>query len=250
MDLSIWGPYGLRTLRKNVFTSFILNASTGEWSKKEAPGPPDVIAWEKAFRTYRVAMLLLQAIDSERIDAYIDHIKELHNRFGSECWGLIYRADVRMRSEHMERVKRDLDASPQYGYSSAAPWSAVFFAATKETEFWSKEVIIPGTLLLARGSPGHRSMREPASESSDGPTPGAKKKSRGKKRKFRGDESIFDSTEKIYTHNRKNVEICKKYNAGKCGDGRPQGKCPNKRSHQCNKCMGPHPATKCTGGKR
>jgi len=114
LGLSIQGPFGLRTLRKQVFTSFILNASTGEGSKKEAPaGPPDdIVAWEKSFRTYRVAVLLLQAMDSERIDAYIEHIKELHNRFGSECSGLIYRADVRMRSEHMERVKRDLDASP------------------------------------------------------------------------------------------------------------------------------------------
>ena len=36
-----------------------------------------------------------------------------------------------MRSEQMERVKRDLEAAPQHGYSSANPWSAVFFAATK-----------------------------------------------------------------------------------------------------------------------
>ena len=52
----------------------------------------------------------------------------------------------------MERVKRDLEAAPQHGYSSANPWSAVFFAATKDMEFWSKEVVIPGTLLLARGN--------------------------------------------------------------------------------------------------
>ena len=38
-------------------------------------------------------MLLLQAIDPERIEAYMEHIKELHNRFGTECWGLIYKAD-------------------------------------------------------------------------------------------------------------------------------------------------------------
>ena len=47
----------------------------------------------------------------------------------------------------MERVKRDLEAAPQHGYSSANPWSAVFFAATKDMEFWSKEVVIPGTPL-------------------------------------------------------------------------------------------------------
>ena len=108
VDLSIWGPFGLRSLRKQVFTSYILNASTGEWSKKEAPGPPDIVSWEKSFRTFRCAMLLLQAIDAERIDAYMEHIKELHNRFGTECWGLIYKADVRMRSEQMERVRLQL----------------------------------------------------------------------------------------------------------------------------------------------
>ena len=37
VDLSIWGPFGLRSLRKQVFTSYILNASTGEWSKKDLP---------------------------------------------------------------------------------------------------------------------------------------------------------------------------------------------------------------------
>ena len=193
-----------------MFTSYILNASTGEWSKTEAPGPPDVIAWEKAFRTYRVATLLLQAIDSERIDAYIEHIKELHNRFGSECWGL-----MRMRGEQMERVKRDLEASPQFGYTTAAPWSAVFFASTKDSGFWSKEVIIPGTLLLAKGSSGPNRLKGPASESSDGPPiPKGSKPSKGKKRKFRGDESTYDEKEKIYTHNRKNIEICKRYNYG------------------------------------
>ena len=41
VDLSIWGPFGLRSLRKQVFTSFMLNAATGEWSKKESPGPPN-----------------------------------------------------------------------------------------------------------------------------------------------------------------------------------------------------------------
>eukprot|EP00434_Breviolum_minutum_P012208 symbB.v1.2.010766.t2/scaffold709.1/size267679/9 len=127
------------------------------------------------------AMLLLQAIDPERIEAYMEHIKELHNRFGTECWGLIYKADVRMRSEQMERVKRDLEAAPQHGYSSANPWSAVFFAATKDME---------------------------------------KSGSAKKKKKYKGDDlSVWDAADKIYTKNRKGFEICRNYNTGKSRDG-------------------------------
>ena len=99
VDLSIWGPFGLRSLRKQVFTSYILNAATGEWSKKEAPGPPNIMAWERGFRTFKCAMLLLQAADSERLDSYMDFVKDLNNQFSHDCWGIIYKAEVRMRSE-------------------------------------------------------------------------------------------------------------------------------------------------------
>ena len=143
VDLSIWGPFGLRSLRKQVFTSYILNAATGEWSKKEAPGPPNVTAWERGFRTFKCAMLLLQAADSERLDAYMDFVKDLNNQFSHECWGIIYKAEVRMRSKYMERIKRDLATNPKHGFTEAAPWSAVFYAATRETEYWTREVTTP-----------------------------------------------------------------------------------------------------------
>ena len=41
VDMSIWGPHGLRRLRRQVFTAMVLNAD-GEWSKKEIAGPPDL----------------------------------------------------------------------------------------------------------------------------------------------------------------------------------------------------------------
>lgn len=151
----------------------------------------------------------------------------------------------------MERVKRDLEASPQHGYTSASPWSAVFFAATKDMEFWSKEVVIPGTLLLARGSkPGRSRKRSDSSET--GPTGPSRKSAPAKKKKtkYKGDDqSVWDEADKIFTKNRKGIEICRNFNLGKCGSDKPQGKCSNRRSHQCNKCMGPHPAHKCTGAK-
>ena len=49
-DFSVFGPHGLRQLRKAVFTSYVLNVATGEWSKREAPGPDSIFNWEKSFR--------------------------------------------------------------------------------------------------------------------------------------------------------------------------------------------------------
>ena len=107
-DMSLWGPHGLRTLRKAVFKSYVLNAASGEWSKKEAPGPESIIACEKCFKTYKVAMVLLEVAGPERLEAYMEHVKTFHNRFGSACLGIIYRADTRMRSEYMEGLRRAL----------------------------------------------------------------------------------------------------------------------------------------------
>ena len=99
VDVSIFGPHGLRTLRRSVFSSYTLNAATGEWSKKEAPGPANLQQWEKSFKIYKVALLLLESVDAERLEGYMEYIKDLHGQVGPEAWGIIFRADVRMRSE-------------------------------------------------------------------------------------------------------------------------------------------------------
>ena len=109
----------------------VLNAD-GEWPKKEIAGPPDLLTWQKAFKTYRAAMLLLQVADAERLDAYADHIRDRAQQFGPAAWSIVYTADCRMRSEFMERVRRQLVESPRWGFIQASPWSAVFAGAVRE----------------------------------------------------------------------------------------------------------------------
>ena len=245
VDLSVWTPHGLRHLRKQVFTSHILNAATGEWTKKELPGPSDVDSWMRAFKTFRIAMVLMGAADSEHLEAYSDYIKDLSQQFGSEAWGIIYKADCRMRSEYMERIRRALEENPAHGYSPASPWSAVFASAIREAEYWRKEVTTPATLLLARAKQSSRaddSDSEPRARTQ----PGKKKK---RKAGARDDNSVFDSSKGFYTKNRKGIEICEKFNKQSCGNGKAQSKCANNRSHQCNLCLGPHMATQCKGPK-
>ena len=250
IDMSIFGPHAIRSLRRSVFSSYTLNAATGEWSKKESPGPATLQQWEKSFKTYKVAMLLLEAADAERLEGYLEHIKDLHAQFGQEAWGIIYRADVRMRSEFQERIRRALDEDPKYGYTRASPWSSVFAATVRESDFWSKEVATPATLLLARNkqlAPEESSSQEgrPQKRKSRQPEGTQKKKA---KRKYTGeDRSRWDAEQSRYSLNRKGIQICQKYNRGACGNGKPQSRCENNRSHQCDKCLGPHMAKDCKG---
>eukprot|EP00435_Cladocopium_sp_Y103_P055235 s871_g18.t1 len=235
VDMSLWGPHALRTLRKAVY---VLNASTGEWSKKEAPGPDSLVSWEKSFKTFKVAMVLLEACDPERLEAYLEHVKEFHNRFGAPCWGILYRADTRMRSEYMERIRRSLEDSPKHGYTTADPWAAVFAEAVRDQDFWRREVVTPSTLLLAR-SRSHAiglssdSSVEPAPRSpskrkrSGSPQPKRTKKKKAKKRYTGDDKSQWDSSAGHYSLNRKGLQICIKFNKAQCGNGKPQSKCPS-----------------------
>ena len=93
-------------------------------------------------------MLLLEAAHPERLDGYSDHVKNLHNQFGPETWGILYRADTRMRSEFFERIRRALTENPSHGFTEASAWSAIFAQSVFKTEFWSREVTTPATLLL------------------------------------------------------------------------------------------------------
>ena len=254
-DFSIFGPHGLRQLRRAVFTSYALNASTGEWSKRESPGPESILQWERCFKTFRVAMLLLEAIDSERLESYLEFIKNQHARFGPEAWGILYRADCRMRQEFHERLRRRLDEAPEHGYTKANPWAAVYAASVRESEFWANEVTTPATLLLARNKSlgaGADSSPERASPSKrkPGASSSAQKKVKGKRTKYTGeDKSQWDDNLKVYSLNRKGIQVCRAFNKGTCGNGRPQSRCAANRSHQCNLCLGPHSAQECKSGK-
>ena len=250
-DFSIFGPFGTRRLRRQTFMGYHLNAATGEWSKKELPGPSDFHTWYQDWKCFRTGMLLLEAGQAEHLDAYSEFIRSQVTQFGDEAWWLICRADSRLRGEHLERIRRSLRTNPQYGYTEAAPWSACFAASIKDSDFWLKELGTPATLWLARnkrdsggGNPssGHR-----GDDSPEGGAPHKKKKAK----KHTGEDKSSVGEDGTYTLNRKGIEICVAYNNNKCGSAAAQGKCKNKRSHQCNKCLGPHQAIKCPGkGKR
>ena len=237
-----WGPHGQRLLRKQTFTGYQLNVATGEWARKEQPGPASFHQWYRSWRVYRTALLLLDACDPERLDCYAETIRGFVTQFGDETWFLVAKADAEMRSEQVARLRRHLRVTPAHGYTEGAPWGACYSAATKDHEFWTKVLTTPATLFLAR----HK--REGAQvKSEEGTSPKRPRQGRPPRRGYTGEDKSAKDDQGNYVKNRRGTEICKNYNLGRCGTSAAQGKCKTKRAHQCNRCMGPHQALSCPG---
>lgn len=182
------------------------------------------------------------------LDNYAETVRNFVTQFGDETWFLISKADAMMRSEQMERIRRQLRAAPNHGYTEQNPWSAVFMAACKDHEFWTRELSTPATLFLARHKRELGSKEEPVGSPGQGSPTKKTKKGRAARRGYVGEDRSERDGEGIYSKNRRGVEVCRNFNVGKCGNSTAaQSKCKAGRSHQCNRCLGPHQALACPG---
>jgi len=109
VDFALFGPHGARLLKKLSLISFSYQPAVGEWKRAELPGPPDLATWWKTWLVYECTLLLLKEVKPERLRLYGEHIRKLVDTYGEEVWFLIYQADVRMRSEEFDRLRRHLE---------------------------------------------------------------------------------------------------------------------------------------------
>ena len=68
-----------------------------------------------------ISALLLGAIRPERLRNYEDRIQGLHRQYGESAWPIIYQADVRCRSEELDRLRRMAESPLQAGPRAAGP---------------------------------------------------------------------------------------------------------------------------------
>ena len=92
IDFAVYGPHGLRLLRKLTFDPIYSPQLHG----RVATGQRSSDVSGRPFSSWR---------RSQRMDAYAEHIRQLPARFGRICWDLVYTADVHMRSEQFERIR-------------------------------------------------------------------------------------------------------------------------------------------------
>jgi hypothetical protein len=189
VDFAIFGPFGRRLLRKLTFISYQYNAPEGSWKRLELPGPPDFDSWWKSWLVFKCTLLLLDAVRPERLDHYGEHIRSFLATYGTECWFIIYQADVRMRSEQFERIRRrlqiDFDANlAPHGFLPAKPWDGVFAASVKDKEFWDTEVRERALLYLTKAVSFREASHDGTTQYSRGPPQSGKgHHGQGQKRK-------------------------------------------------------------------
>ena len=58
VDFALFGPHGRRLLKKLTYTESCYNPSTGEWSKRELPGPSDISSWMRSWAVLECTLLL------------------------------------------------------------------------------------------------------------------------------------------------------------------------------------------------
>eukprot|EP00972_Heterocapsa_arctica_P088135 12997205-Heterocapsa_arctica.AAC.1 len=71
---------------------------------------------------------MLDQVDPSAMDVYGALIERFATRYpdGEPVWTVLYQAEVRMRSEHMERIRRTAIATNPPGYDEARPWNYVW----------------------------------------------------------------------------------------------------------------------------
>ena len=154
---SIFGPHGRRLLQKLTYLSWTY-LPTGAWQRRELPGPPSFEYWWASYRVLRTVYLLLDTVAPETLDNYGELIRGFITQYGSSVWAIVYTADVRMRAERFQRLRRHaerdhaaaLAAKLNTTFDVARPWNTVFSLAIADKSWWEENLHRPAVLYLAR----------------------------------------------------------------------------------------------------
>ena len=104
---------------------------------------PSFRQWERCWRVFTFAMTLLKHASRVRLDRYAARIRSLNAEY-PQSWAIIGMAEIHMRSENLERIRRECAKRKTAGtlddFKPDAPWDIVFREAALDVEFWTKEV--------------------------------------------------------------------------------------------------------------
>ena len=157
-DFSVWVPFGKKAYRASKYKAYLPTPS-GEFIMKEIPGPSNFTQWQASFKVYRTAMLMVEAASLSTLMAYEAHIEKL-TKWYPTAWHLVVSAEDRARSDHMARVKLNVEMDiaamrpPPRGWNSSRPWDGCFKLVTEDVNYWNVQVQSPAVSWLAQGSRG------------------------------------------------------------------------------------------------
>ena len=131
------------------FTAKIWSPDLGAYTSREVPGPASFDEWRRSWRVFRYSLMVLGVASSAKLERYYERIHGLvrsHGMLGGhDMWWLISMSEMRMRSERMETIRRELEEDyvrleragrlHEAVFNPAAPWDSVFLAAAGDEEY-------------------------------------------------------------------------------------------------------------------
>ena len=141
-DFGVWRPFGARFGRQLKFLAHFPSPGGG-WKTRELNGPPSFKEWIRSWQVFAFGMEVHSAAARTRLERYSARIAKLDMQY-PDMWWIIGMADIRCRSEHLERIRRLLAAEHAAGrflsYDPRKPWDIVFREAARDQDFWTEHV--------------------------------------------------------------------------------------------------------------
>ena len=272
-DFAVFGPHQLRLRRRLKFSGMTI-ARDGHLQSVELHGPPSVEERLACYRVLTVCLIMLKAVTPARLERYAQMIVEFATRYSRTVWTIVYQADVRMRLEHMQSLRRDAleriasdpTGSAAQGLDQSTLWECVWgWAVENSDRFWSKQLVEPSVLVLSHaaqlgamvhgdaqvaGGPHQQAATAPARASLPGvpPAPPARHPAAAPRRERRPKEHNCTANGHMAT-NRKGRKLCQKFQTGECATLPGGIACSANPDfvHQCAVCLSPgHGASTCT----
>jgi hypothetical protein len=276
-DFAVWRPFGARLSRALKFQAMIWQPASGTFVAKELPGPSTYDEWKRSWRLFSFGMRALGAVTQARLNRYADKIYDLYLKYSDlpgGGWWLVAMADIRMRSERMERLRRSLEAQhlelTRKGLPSTfdekRPWDSVFLAAAIDKDFWDDEVRDKAFFYVAKlkskgelEDPGHHvdidatsagARKKPGDGGGGGGGRGAGRKRRREAQPPAKPEPPPKTAPPQAPRAGRgpcidpSTQHCYKWGR----DGACAEPCPDGRLHQCETCNGAHRSYECTQG--
>jgi len=262
VDLAVWGPHHDCLLKRLKLTGTQI-MPTGTLHRGELAGLPTLEIWDTGVSVSRTSGIQLDLLSPVRVDSYVDTIKSYNTRYSHSCWHLIYQADVRMRLEQAERIRRRgetehakaISCGGSHDYSPGKPWEWVWSRIPDEQKFWREELEEPCMLVLARagslarmiqcdalvadgisGLPGDKRRRvQPALPTTPPPS------------------RLHNVSDGAYTTNRRGIALCPEFQKGSCNEVDLNFQCKKQpdRVCQCSRCLSTdHGSAKCSRAPR
>ena len=148
-DFAVFRPGGKRIARAIRVQTQIPTAEG--WRIKELAGPATFDEWSQCWELMTATLVMLRfgmdigGVQQSMCDKYRRKIKSLHEMFGPQHWGLIYKTDMLARSERWPYILRrqyakGQDCPPEFK-NDTNKWNAVVrHSTTCDAEWWQEQV--------------------------------------------------------------------------------------------------------------